>query len=458
MKIAVSGAGLVGSLWAVLLRQQGYQVDVFERRPDPRQAAADAGRSINLVITSRGLHGLDRAELRGRLKDSVVPVFGRMMHAKSGETAYQAYGQSGECNFSVSRAHLNRFLIDEAESAGAAVHFEHKVEGFDHKTKRLAGSSPAGRFHFDYDVLFGTDGAGSAVRKQLLQSFPEKFHEDLDWLEADYKELTLPVGKDGKPRLRQDALHIWPRGSHMMMALANHEGSFTVTLYLPKTGAEISFEKIKSDAQVQALFASEFADAVPLMPDYVAEFKGHPQGALGTVRTSKWVLDGSVALMGDAAHGITPFFGQGMNCGFEDCTTLLRHLQEAGGDWRRALSAYESEQKPNADAIADMALENWTEMRDKVGDKQFLCRKKVDAMLEERHPSIYKSRYGMITYTLVPYLLAKRAGEIQGRILDRLTGGVDSPEGVDWDEAERLLSAEWIPFKERHKLDLRRYT
>lgn len=443
--VAIVGAGLVGSLWAVLLRRAGLNVTVFERRSDPRRASADGGRSINLVVTSRGIEGLRRAGLLERVVDLAVPVYGRMIHSKTGELAYQPYGQARECNLSVSRSALNQFLIAEAEAAGARFHFQHELEDLDPLGKTLVFQTSVGRRDASYGVLFGADGAGSRVRKALIKKLPAEFRDDVQWLEADYKELTLPLDPEGKPALRGDVLHIWPRGAHMMMALANRDGSFTVTLYLPKKGP-VSFETVRDRDSFDRFFRDEFPDAVPLMPRRIDEFVSHPEGALGTVRTSKWVVGDSVALMGDAAHAIVPFFGQGMNAGFEDCSVLLDAWERARGEWAVALADYQKERKPNADAIADMALENWVEMKDKVGDAAFLRRKKIENLMEQKFPNLFKSRYGLITYTLTPYETARQAGLVQDRLFARLMEGRQSVEEIDWAQAESLLKSDWEPF------------
>lgn len=470
----VVGAGLVGALWALLLRRRGYEVDVHERRRDPRRHLLDGGRSINLVITSRGLRALEVAGLSDKAEALAVKVYGRMIHSKTGELAYQAYGQENECNLSISRAELNKFLIDEAEKAGAIFHFDDPFLELN-PARRIAFFSNSGES--PYKVLFAADGAGSKVRHCLAAKFPERFKDEIQWLEADYKELTLPLAVDGQPPLRTDALHIWPRGAHMMMALANKDGSFTVTLYLPKQG-DISFDSIKTREQINDLFRKEFPDAIPLMPLHGDEYLANPQGHLGTLRGGDWVHDDSVVLMGDAAHAIVPFFGQGMNCGFEDCTELLRLLDEkmtstatdsasAPGsdpdlrdslDWRGLLEAYQRTRRPDAQAIADMALENWVEMKDKVADPRFLFRKKVESALEQRFPEIYKSRYGMITYTLVPYALAQKAGVVQDSLLGQLIEDKNSLDEIDWDQAQSLLERHWVPLVRDHKMDLSRYT
>jgi kynurenine 3-monooxygenase len=448
------GAGLVGCLWAVLLRRRGYPVRVLEKRPDIRRAAVDGARSINLVITSRGLHGLEKAGLLPGALALSTPVYGRMIHPQSGGTAFQPYGLDQECNYSISRARLNQFLLDAAERAGAQLQFDSALEAVDFRTRQLALRD--GRT-LGYDLLFGADGAGSLVRRQLCQRFPGEIREAVEWLEADYKEMLLPAGPGGAYLLEKDALHIWPRGSHMLMALPNLDGSFTLTLYLPKRGPGVSFESLPSPEAVRGMFRSEFPSATRLLPDCAEQFLAHPQGELGTVRCSRWIQGDAVALIGDAAHAIVPFFGQGMNAGFEDCTTLLSLLDAHADDWTRTLPEYDATQRPNADAIADMALENWAEMRDRVGDARFLMRKKVEARLERELPELYKSRYGMITYTLIPYAKAQEAGRIQDRILARLCEGIASPEDVSVAEARRLLQQEFQPFLERNRLRLDRY-
>jgi kynurenine 3-monooxygenase len=442
--VTIVGAGLVGCLWAILLRQRGLQVTVYEKRGDLRLAAEAAGRSINLIVTSRGLHALTQAGLNERVLELAVPVFGRMMHAKNGETQYQPYGQAGEKNLSVSRRDLNVFLLNEAERAGAVVHFDHTVEAVDFRAKTLSFADGA---HVQYELLFATDGAGSAVRKNLLAQFPTEYREKSEWLTADYKELFLPAPNP----LDRQALHIWPRGTHMMMALGNLDGSFTVTLYLPKRGP-LSFEGIRGRDDIVRLFQNEFPDAIPLMPEYVRDFETHPTGALGTVRTSKWIYENSAALLGDAAHAIVPFFGQGMNAGFEDCTTCLRLLDENSGDWSATLAAYDQTQRPNANAIADMAIENWHEMSERVADPKFLLRKKIEAELERAFPHLYKSRYGMVTYTLIPYHVVQKAGALQEELFAELLREISSPEDLSLRKAESLLDQRYRPFLREHGL------
>lgn len=456
-RITLVGAGLVGSLWALILRRRGFEVEVFEKRPDPRRQGLTGGRSINLVITSRGLKGLEIAGLSAKARELAVAVKGRLMHAKTGDTVFQAYGQEGEFNLSISRGELNAFLISEAEKAGVKFQFEASLLDLDPERRTAVFQTPNSMKSVSFGLLFGADGAGSQVRRQLVEKYPSEHQESVQWLEADYKELSLPLKNDGTPALQTDALHIWPRGAHMMMALANRDGSFTVTLYLPKTGRQVAFDLIQDDNDVLNLFETEFPDALPLMPQAVSEFRQNPQGQLGTVRLSKWIHGHSVALIGDAAHAIVPFFGQGMNSAFEDAVELDRLLDQHGDRWDLILPEYDRRRRPNANAIADMALENWVEMKDKVADPRFLLRKKVEGLLEQKNPGVYKSRYGLITYTLTPYALAQEAGRLQDEILARLIEGRQQPEEISWSEADELLQNRWVPFIKEKGLDLATY-
>lgn len=456
-KVTIIGAGLVGSLWALLLRKQNYDVTIFEKRGDIRKNTNDGGRSINLILTSRGLNALDVAGLKEKALALAVPVYGRMMHAKTGETVFQPYGQDNEKNYSISRSALNTFLLDAAEKAGAKINFNCPLDNIDFTKQTLHFSQESSVSTHSYDLLFGTDGAGSVVRKSMLQKFPQNYQEKTQWLEADYKELFLPLSSSGEPQLDFKSLHIWPRGSHMMMALANLDGSFTMTIYLPKQGP-VSFSSVKTTEQIENLFQSEFPDAIPLMPTYKKDFLEHPQGALGTVRFSSWIYQDSVALMGDAAHAIVPFFGQGMNSGFEDCTELLKIMQQTPNQWDKILYSYDQIQRPNANAIADMALENWIEMSVKVGDPKFLLRKKVESTLEKNFPHLFKSRYGMVTYTLIPYALVQKAGFKQDELLGYLCSQLQTIEDLSLSQAEQILKTQYVPFLQNHNIRLEKYS
>lgn len=461
-KVTIIGGGLVGSLWAYLLKTQGYDVTVFEKRSDPRKVAPQAGRSINLVITSRGLHALETAGLTKEILALTVPVYGRRIHPKSGESFFQAYGRNkSECNYSISRAELNKALIERGLEAGIKIHFNYNVTDIDIKTKNLtfsttADSNPTQK-SYTYDLLFATDGAGSNVRKALTTKYPEIFKEDTQWLSSGYKELFMPKvqiknqtkNQDSQTPLEKNSLHIWPRATHMMMGLANLDGSFTMTLYLPNLATEscpYALESIKSDTDIKNLFQSEFPTAIPYMPNYLSDYQNNPQGQLGTVKMNKWVYQDSLALMGDAAHAIVPFFGQGMNLGFEDCTTLLELLKRNKNDLGKTLEDYDRHQRPNANAIAEMALENFIEMRDKVSDPKFQFKKKIEALIEKEFPDLYRSRYGMITYTLIPYQVAQEVGRKQAEILDSLSQGLTDPSQLDLKMVKNILESDFYPW------------
>lgn len=455
-RIHIVGAGLVGSLWAYLLKQRGFDVHVFEKRTDPRLTTADHGRSINLIVTSRGLHGLKQAGLIESILPATVPVYGRRMHSLAGETQYQAYGRNNtECNYAVSRGNLNKELIEKCERLGVMFHFSHDLVDIDLSKKIVSFSNGTS---CSYNRIFATDGAGSVVRRKLHTLNPAAYKENVDFISSDYKELYLPAKPNGEPALEKNNLHIWPRGTHMLMALANTDSSFTLTLYLPRTNHPWSFDSIKTKDRVRELFASEFKDIQDLIPNLEGQFLENPQGSLGTVRFSQWHYEDSVALMGDAAHAIVPFFGQGMNCGFEDVTTLLEILESGRWDFKAGFAQYSSVRIANAEAIADMALENFVEMSDKVGDQKFLLQKKIESVLEKEFPNEYRSRYGMITYTLIPYKKAQEAGLIQNRLLVKLASEFGRMEEVNLERCKQAMLTEWLPWLNQQNFSLDRYT
>ncbi len=452
-KVVVSGAGLVGSFWALALKKKGYDVDLYEKRSDMRLDDYEGGRSINLIATSRALNAFSLVGVLDEVKKIVVPVTGRMMHSMQGDLTYQPYGRDeSECNYSVSRALLNVTMMNEAEKAGVKIHFEKELESVDAKEKVATFS---GGTQASYDLLFGTDGAASPTRKALLKLIPEAT-ESMNLIDSDYKELLMPASESGDYPIEKKALHIWPRGDHMLMALPNLKGSFTMTVYLPKSG-ERSFEQLKTKEDVKNFFKKYYASSIPHMPNFAEEFFENPQGVLGTVRMSHWVYQDQIALLGDAAHAIVPFFGQGMNCGMEDCSVLLSLMDKYSDDWRKIFSHYDKLQRPNGNAIADMALENFVEMKDKVGDERFLLKKAIEHKIENAFPEKYRARYGMVTYTLIPYHLAQKAGLIQQEILEELAKGINSVDEVDMEKAALLINEKFTPFVKKHNIDLNRY-
>ena len=439
-KIVIVGAGLVGTLLAIMLKRKKHEVFLFEKRSDIREQSKDDGRSINLVITSRGIKALESVGLKEKVLDLSVPVYGRMMHSLEGKLAYQPYGRDDECNYSVSRKELNKLLLHSASSEGVSLFFSHELRAI--KNHRLFFSSSKGEVSIHGDIVFGADGAGSCVRKT------GGFQAETSFLGTNYKELLMPAIKKNH-QMKKNALHIWPRRTHMLMGLANPDGTFTMTLYLPEKGS-VSFETIKSKEDIQCFFENDFADIIPLMPKFIQDFQKNPDSPLGTVRCPYWVKN-HVALIGDAAHAIVPFFGQGMNAGFEDCS-CINELLEQTDDWNKILLKYDSNRRPNGNAIADMAIENYKEMREKVGDTRFLLRKKIEARLEKAFPKNYRSRYGIVAYTLIPYLHAQKIGMIQSKIIDDLSMDISSPEELDMGKARESIEKTLTPYLKKYEI------
>lgn len=414
-RVAIVGAGLAGCLLATLLAQRGLKIDVYERRDDPRRAGAERGRSINLAISARGLDALARVGLSEHALAEALPMRGRTLHSPTGELAYQSYSADGTRAInSISRAALNHALLDKAEqTAGVALHFGHRLTGVDADTGALTfdGHTAAA------DVVIGADGAYSVVRRALRDTLDLRE----DFLQHGYKELTIPA-RDGEFALDPAALHIWPRGSSMMIALPNADHSFTCTLFWPKEGRG-GFAELTTPTQVLAAFRDRYPDAVPLMPTLAQDYLANPVGSLVTVRCRPWVR-GRVALLGDAAHAIVPFFGQGANCAFEDCVELDRCLTTAAGHWRSALARYETNRKPNADAIAEMALENFVEMSEKVASPVFRGQTRVRHALERALGGRYVSRYELVSFTTIPYAQIEDRIRRQDRAVGAVAAGV----------------------------------
>jgi kynurenine 3-monooxygenase len=419
-EIAVVGAGLTGCLLACFLARRGYPVAVYERRPDPRTGRAERGRSINLALSERGLDALRRIGLDRQVMADALPMRGRMIHPVSGELGFQPYSVSGDRAInSISRGALNNALLDAATGrAGVRIAFDHRLVGLDPKTGEMTFETPQGRVQASAAVVLGADGAGSAVRGQLVAA--GDVTERVDILDYGYKELTIP-SRDGDFALAPDALHIWPRGTSMMIALPNPDRSFTCTLFWPTAGPG-SFAAVADPAAIEQHFRTHYPDVVPLAPTLVDDYRDNPVGPLGTVHCTPWQVHGRVGLLGDAAHAIVPFYGQGANCAFEDVVELDRCLDDTGDDWERVLPLFDARRKDNAEAIAEMALANFVEMRDKVASPVFQLGKKIEHALERALPGRYVSRYELVSFTTVPYAQVRRRVRRQHQTLGVMAG------------------------------------
>lgn len=396
--ITIVGAGLVGSLLSIYLSKRGHQVKVFERRGDMRKEKMSAGRSINLALSDRGLLALERVGLADEIKKISIPMHGRYIHNIDGSTAFQPYGKEGQYINSVSRGTLNMKLMDLAEQHGVEIFFNHKCNTIDWKTNTVTFENSGGELiSHSSQLIFGSDGAFSAARLQH-QLQHDKFNYQQFYIDCGYKELTIPPTTSGDFAMEVNALHIWPRKDYMLIALPNLDKTFTCTLFFPFEG-EASFEKLTNEEKVKEFFEKTFPDAVPLMPDYINEFFTNPTSSLVTVKCFPWIREDKFALIGDAAHAIVPFFGQGMNCGFEDCRILDELIGQYDDDWKKILEEYQALRKPDGDAIADLAINNFTEMRDKTADPRFLLQKKIEARLHEKYPDKWIPAYSQVTFS-----------------------------------------------------------
>jgi kynurenine 3-monooxygenase len=442
--ITVVGAGLSGSLLSIILARRGHRVRLYERQDDMRRVRIDAGRSINLALAARGIRALELAGVMEHVKPELVPMPGRMLHDLTGALTFVPYGQRPEeVIYSVSRPGLNCILLDAAERAGVELLFRHPVVGADFKRNQVMFQDPSGQPHeIPMERVFATDGAGSVLRRTMVEQLDIACTEDL--LKHGYKELTLPPFPNGEPRIAKHALHIWPRGGFMLIALPNIDGSFTVTLFLPLNGPD-SFETLTTPASIEAFLATHFPDVRQLMPELAAEFLQHPTGIMGTVRSQQWSFEDRLLLVGDAAHAITPFHGQGMNCCFEDCREL-DELLTGSADWARSFREFETSRRPNTNAIAGMAIENYLEMRDTVRDPKFHLHKALSLELERRHPTRFVPRYSMVMFRDdISYSVAFDRGRIQSEILFALTRTADTLAAVDYGAADHMIEARLPP-------------
>ena len=440
-KAVIVGAGLVGSLWAIFLARRGYEVAVYERRPDMRQLGYLGGRSINLAMSRRGWKALERAGLRERIEPHAIPMNGRMIHSPEGELAFQPYGKEGQAIYSVSRGGLNLALLEAAaEFPNVQLHFDQICRRVDVDANAIVfeDGNTGQRSTVEAPLIFATDGAFSAVRNSLMKV--PRFNYSQEYLSHAYKELSIPPGDGGSFLMEKHALHIWPRHQFMLIALPNADGSFTCTLFLAYEG-EPSFETLQTDADVTAFFERYFPDALALMPTLLEDFRENPTASLVTVRCNPWQYRQRIALMGDAAHAIVPFYGQGMNAGFEDCTILDDLASQYGEDWSIVLDRYNRDRVKDGHAIADLALRNFIEMRDLVADPQFLLRKKIAAHLHEKFGNDFLPAYSMVSFSDTPYSVALAEGVAQDELLDRILELEEIEERWDWPEVDALFEA-----------------
>jgi kynurenine 3-monooxygenase len=421
-RVIVAGGGLGGALAALYLGRAGHEVEVYERRGDPRLAGAAGGRSINLAISTRGLHALEQVGLRERVLAMAVPMRGRMIHGVDGTLTFQPYGtRADQVIHSVSRLALNALLVTAAQQeAGVRLHFERRCVDLDPEAPSVEIESEEGSTEtIRGTIVVGADGAYSAVRGRLQRM--EGFDYAQSYLAHGYRELTIPAASRGEFRLEPHALHIWPRGGFMMIALPNLEGSFTCTLFWPLEGPN-SFASIQSEQQLTTFFERTFPDALPHMPELAKDYFEHPLGSLLTVRCRPWHVAGNVVLLGDAAHAIVPFYGQGANAAFEDCVVLDECMRRHAPRWEAAFADFERRRKPHTDALAELAVENFLEMRDRVASRRFRTRKKLEQQLHRAFPKAFIPLYTMVTFTRTPYAQARARAARQWRVVQGVAG------------------------------------
>ena len=430
-KIAVVGSGLVGSLLAIYLRKAGHTVHVYDRSPDIRQIEF-SGRSINLAMSNRGWKALDGVGVGDAVREIAIPMDKRAIHLVD-KLNFQAYGQEGEAIYSISRGLLNRKMIDLAEDAGAKFFFEQKIWDVTLADATLhIGESERGAWEEKkYDMVFGADGAFSRIRHRMQRQ--SMFDYSQEFLKIGYKELNIPANADGTQKLDPNSFHIWPRGEYMLIALANLDGSFTCTLFMPFEGKN-SFEELKDIQLVETFFAKNFPDSIDVIPKLTEDFFKNPTSTLVTMKCFPWTYEDKIALIGDACHAIVPFYGQGMNSGFEDISILNDMMQLYGNDWKKILSEYQLSRKPNADAIAELSYRNFMEMSSKTADEKFLLQKKIEKLFSDKYPDLWIPLYSRVTFSDRPYSEALAIGDAQNKIMESVLKMNDIES--KWDSVE----------------------
>ena len=437
-EVTIIGAGLVGSLLSIYLSKRGYRVSIYERRGDMRKEAVEAGRSINLALSDRGIKALKEVGIADDVLKMAIPMHGRRIHNLDGSHAFQPYGKQGQYINSVSRRELNCKLMDLAEESNVQLFFNHRLQSVDYKNDTATFENNNKQQTINFKLFFGADGAFSATRlAHMLQH--EKFEYHQYYIDCGYKELSIPAGRHGSFLLEKNALHIWPRKDYMLIALPNLEGTFTGTLFFPFEG-ELSFEKLKTEEAILSFFNETFPDVVPLIPDLLHQFFNNPTSPLVTIKCFPWIRADKFCLIGDAAHAIVPFFGQGMNAGFEDCSVLNALIEKHNDNWTTILSKFQKLRKPDADAIADLAVNNFTEMRERTADPKFLLQKKIEVKLHEHYPDKWIPAYSQVTFSpQIRYSEALRNSQKQEAIMQKIMQQPDIENKWDSEEIEKLI-------------------
>lgn len=439
--VAIVGSGLVGSLLAIYLRKAGHTVTVFDRRPDVRKVEF-SGRSINLAMSNRGWKALRRVGIADEIQKLALPLDKRAMHVEGKDVYFQNYGKDGEAIYSISRGVLNRKMIDLAEAEGAEFRFEEKVWDVDMKQAQLfTGDSEKSEWkEYQFDLVFGADGAFSRVRHKMQRQ--SRFNYSQHFIDVGYKELTIPANSDGTHKLDHASFHIWPRGEFMLIAMPNLDGSFTCTLFLPFEG-KVSFESIKTEKDADVFFETYFQDIKDEISNLKRDFFKNPTSAMVTIKCFPWSYYDKITLVGDSAHAIVPFYGQGMNAGFEDISVLYDKIEEYGDDWQQIFEDYQNERKPNADAIAELSYQNFIEMSSKTADPMFLLRKKIEKKFAQKYPELWTPLYSRVTFSDKAYSDALRIGNQQRSIMDEIMKIPEIEEKWDSQEIQEKI-LKWI--------------
>lgn len=436
----IVGAGLAGSLWAIYLSKAGYKVTVFERRSDIRKAEISAGKSINLALSTRGWTAMKEVGIEKEIAPLAIPMTGRIMHSTEGELTYQPYGEEGQAIYSISRGGINAKMMDLAEATGNAEikyhHFCYDVD-FETGTVFLENTETKEKVQHTADVVFACDGAYSAVRYNGFQKL-DRFDFSQDYIDDGYRELLLPANEDGSYKLDKNALHIWPRGRFMLIALANEDGSFTCTLFMPFENNEYSFDKLKTKADVDNFFRQVFPDFHEMMPNVADQWETHPLSSLAIMRCYPWTK-GKVALMGDAAHATVPFYGQGMNGSLEDCYEMGRLMKKHNENWEAVFKEYQEIRKPNGDALQDLSLYNYKVMAQYVADPHFLLKKKFEHKIHDLYPDKYLSLYSMVSFSNIPYAEAHSKGKEQDAFIESIMADNEVEKMMETGEIDSLI-------------------